>query len=497
MSPPKIVFYDSYLDSLKDKLGDGYVKVCLSPVSYRMISRLSEMLLWKTRYPEVDGISQHGWLAYDQFNAPIECESEPSEGEIDMTKDELLEWINGAIEDMTINVTQTVNCGCCDGVATSTTTTDDTPPDGYDIPVIEPDEPDVYVNEAEKCDRATYLMVQYRNACLTAVQGIEGGFTAFGDWADDAVGWILTNVGLVFSYDVYMYLREWMSLGAFTNTDDLISAYDPNFDSMVCSIVSSDTPAQAKTAVRGILESFVWSEVSPYARLAYKKIFELLPFDLVFDYDAVATLPPGYIGRSCCGGAVEQPYVPVMPSIGDYVLEPVTWTVTASEPDNEYNSVLYNRSVNDGNGISYSCQVARNAQLANGKGEMRAYIPSVTFLNGKYANWEYIGLIVEDRGTFSSSPEPEERESRGKASGSTPPGWEIGRIIHARQASSGTSDFIAENPDLDVRYVDDNIYGLSSQPDMRWTVLSPNDAEYTQIEYSHRVEYAMAVYKVT
>jgi len=215
-------------------------------------------------------------------------------------------------EDSEMINTQTVTingCGCCGESVTSTTTSgDNLPPDGYDVDNVEPIEPTAQTSDANKCDRGGYLMIQYRNACLTAVQGAQSSYSDFESWFLGLFDWLQGVLPL--SYDVFLRLQSWISTGDFTNTDDFLASFDPNYDAMCCAIFQAETASEAKTAVRNILESYVWGEVSVYARLAYKQMFESLPFGMIFDYDTVADLPPGYIGRTCCGSVPEPDWTP-------------------------------------------------------------------------------------------------------------------------------------------------------------------------------------------
>lgn len=203
-------------------------------------------------------------------------------------------------ENMAVNVTQTVNCGCGGAGGTVSNVVDDSaPPDGYTIPPIVPPVPIDTVQNVDKCNRATYLVVSFRNAVLTLSQGAEGSFTAFSDWFDGIIGWLVGYVPL--SYDVYLKIKSWSVAGEFTNTDNFLSAFDPNFDAMVCSLYSSATPEAGKVALRQMLETFVLDSVSPAMKLAILSVFENIPFDLMYDASADVVLPPGYVGRECCG----------------------------------------------------------------------------------------------------------------------------------------------------------------------------------------------------
>jgi len=219
---------------------------------------------------------------------------------IDMTEEEFRELLTLEIEKMSVSVTQTVNCGCgCGGSSVSNIVDDSAPPDDYTIPPIVPPVPVTVVDNVDKCDRANYLVVSFRNAVLTLSQGVEGSFTDFGDWFDGIVGWLVGHVPL--SYDVYLRVKQWAIAGEFTNTDQFIAAFDPNFDAMVCALYSSSSPDAGKVSLRQMLETFVLDSVSPAMKLAILSVFEGIQFELLYDAETVTELPPGYIGRECCG----------------------------------------------------------------------------------------------------------------------------------------------------------------------------------------------------
>jgi len=274
-----------------------------------------------------------------------------------------------------VTVTQTVNCGGCGGTTggSSSVIDDDTlvPPDGYDIPDVDDTEPVDVVSAADKCDRIGYLLVQYRNACLTAIQGMEGSYTAFESWFDGIVGWLVGWMPM--SYDVYLSMREWSNLGAFANTDDFLSAYDPNFDAMICSAYQAETATDAKTAVRGILEQFVWSDVSVYARLAYKQIFEAMPFGLAFDASIDAVIPPGYSNRECCGG---------IPVDTDFPIAPVGYSWVP-----QYGAVLHNPT-------RASALVAENGFNVSTTGDIANYAIVQFFFEDMVELGNVVGLLM-------------------------------------------------------------------------------------------------------
>jgi len=220
----------------------------------------------------------------------------------EMTEEELENLIKGVLEDMTIQINQTVNCGCgCGDSACNSTVVDEEnmPPDGYDVEDSEGYEPPAIVLDSDKCNRLGYLLVSYRNSCLTAIQQLNSGYDKFNDWFDGIVGWLVGYVPL--SYDVYVRMKEWLGGMVSSDTDDFIAGFDPNFEEMLCIAFSSDTAADAKAGVRQVLEDYVWSGVNPFARLAYKELYEQMPFDMAFDASVAADIPPGYENRSCCG----------------------------------------------------------------------------------------------------------------------------------------------------------------------------------------------------
>jgi len=313
MPEQKFLFSGAYLEEHKNAFGDDdCIMLLLSPTAFFLLADMSRMLLWPTRYEE-KVVPEEAWEYYRQMNNPscVQVDVNVDFSEMAQQMEDLIKAIVEKeiemINNQTVNINKGCGCGCtCGQSVCQCNQIDDTmlPPNDYDVPDIDPDNPVVPVAGASKCDRSGYLLIQYRNSVLTAIEGLEGGYQSFVDWFDSLVAWLSSSVPL--SYDVYMSIKEWANMGAFTNTDDFLAGFDPNFDSMLCAMYSSSSADNAKTAVRAILENYVWSGMSPYARLASKRLFELMPFDLIFDASIDADIPPGYQGRTCCGGVPES-----------------------------------------------------------------------------------------------------------------------------------------------------------------------------------------------
>jgi len=162
---PKFFWDGGYLSELETRLGDECIFLCLSPVSFRMLTDMSAMLLWATRYEE-GIVPEVGKIAHQELNVPCLTDfyslleelnnKEWLEGQFDALGSRMTE-----LEDMDVIVNQTVtSCGCgCDGDTSSTTQT-------VNNPIIDPNETGitpayntaaVVLVDIARCRAANYL----------------------------------------------------------------------------------------------------------------------------------------------------------------------------------------------------------------------------------------------------------------------------------------------------------------------------------------------------
>ncbi len=163
---PKFLWNNAYLEKLAVELGDECIFLCLSPVSFRMLTDMTKMLLWATRYEE-GAVSELGITAYRELNVPC---LEDFYSRLDAIELNNSDWLKSQFDDLgsrmteleDMNVTQTVNVGCgCDGVATSSSTTNTI--DGFtidpeDTGIVPPYMTDIVnIVDSLQCRSANYL----------------------------------------------------------------------------------------------------------------------------------------------------------------------------------------------------------------------------------------------------------------------------------------------------------------------------------------------------
>lgn len=225
------------------------------------------------------------------------CLGEGGDGQSldDMTKDELIQIIEDI---MTITITNNV-CGCCGGgVSSGGAIGDDYDiPYDYDVPPTDSDNPPYAVSLPEKCNRASYIMYQYRLACLTWKDNI-ALYSAFSKFWEFITGAMWS--GYPPAYEMYVQLKMWAENQMIT--EQFVEAFDPYYNEMVCALFSADNANQGRAAVRQVLESNVFGAVAIPLALAYKKIWESLPVEAVYDGSLQIALPASFQGRECCGG---------------------------------------------------------------------------------------------------------------------------------------------------------------------------------------------------
>ncbi len=66
---PKFYWDGAYLSELEKELGDRCIFLCLSPVSFRILTDMTAMLLWPTRYKEGE-VPDVGRIAHQELNVP-------------------------------------------------------------------------------------------------------------------------------------------------------------------------------------------------------------------------------------------------------------------------------------------------------------------------------------------------------------------------------------------------------------------------------------------
>ena len=104
MVKPKIFWDVDFLENLSQQLGDECVLLCLSPISFHMLTDMAEMLNWHTRFTS-DEVPEIAREAYKQMSLPCDL-------------DELFESIGNIEETVTSlesefrNMNIHVNCGC-------------------------------------------------------------------------------------------------------------------------------------------------------------------------------------------------------------------------------------------------------------------------------------------------------------------------------------------------------------------------------------------------
>lgn len=239
---------------------------------------------------------------------------------VDLTviEEKLGEIANGIANDGEDDMsTVNVYCGCgnsCGGGGCCSGDDDNMPPDDYIVAPIEIEEPETVVLDSEKCNRANYLMVQYRSACLSLLDNMST-YTVFFDFWKIIVGAFFGEVPS--AYNLFMKLKNW-TVGQLV-TDMFVNAFDSEFNTLVCIIFSADTATQAKESVREYMENIVIPNVSYPLGLAYLSMLEELPFSAVFDAEQDVGMPNSFYGRECCGDVPLDVELPALPSSYAYV----------------------------------------------------------------------------------------------------------------------------------------------------------------------------------
>lgn len=167
---PKFLWNNAYLEKLAIELGDECIFLCLSPVSFRMLTDMTKMLLWATRYEE-GAVSELGKIAYTELNVPC---LEDFYSRLDAIELNNSDWLQSQfddlgsrmteLEEMDVIVNQTVNscgCGCDDGTTTTTTNTvDGITIDPEDTGITPPYDTEIVTAvDSVRCRAANYLAV--------------------------------------------------------------------------------------------------------------------------------------------------------------------------------------------------------------------------------------------------------------------------------------------------------------------------------------------------
>lgn len=111
MAQPKFLWNVGYLEQLESELQDTGRKVlCLSPVSFRLLANMSQMLTWPTRFGLTSGdeLPDLAKIAYQEMNIPI---TSPLDC---WTESDIEDWIKDT-DKMTIIINNTNNCSSCSG----------------------------------------------------------------------------------------------------------------------------------------------------------------------------------------------------------------------------------------------------------------------------------------------------------------------------------------------------------------------------------------------
>lgn len=111
---PKFLWDVGYLENLKTELGDKRVLLCLSPLSFRLLANMSNMLTWPTRFGLSRGEPIPNFIqdCYGELNNPQDI--------VGCFGSDVLEDLIVNSEDIMIQITNNIDC-CC-GVSSSPST---------------------------------------------------------------------------------------------------------------------------------------------------------------------------------------------------------------------------------------------------------------------------------------------------------------------------------------------------------------------------------------
>lgn len=274
---PKFLWDNAYLEKLAIEMGDECIFLCLSPVSFRMLTDMSAMLLWGTRYEDGE-VSELGITAHRELNVPCILDGLFDRlDELELLNNDVLQGMfedlgrrMTELEQMDINVNQTVNtggCGCSDNATTTTTTTGGGFIDPTATGIIPPYLSDpVSFSDHVKCRSANYLALKVASTTRTlgqigdagggvvAILGIIGyALTWLSPIAGDEV--IATGILLRWVYGAIV-LGESLD-GVFEYFSDLANAMDAKVSELVCLLYNYNTSSELGASLSGWIENMV------------------------------------------------------------------------------------------------------------------------------------------------------------------------------------------------------------------------------------------------
>ena len=334
---PKFYWNGEYLSELETELGDECIFLCLSPISFRMLTDMTAMLLWNTRYK--DGVvPELAKKAYRELNVPC---LHDFYAKLDAIELQNIDWLKSMIDDlgsriteleeMDINVTQTVNgCGCGSGATTTNTNqTDGFTLDPDETGIVPPYMTDpVVIVDSAKCRAVNYLVVKvaYMARSMSnlgtagqVLAGIVGMLYAIFTWVDvvpgdEVPGTIIGFAGLL---SIAMKISTLIGLTDFVWVvfDDVADALDDPEDKQaaICSLYNWENALELGENLTGLINSKVDGlDTSTEIKIALKEIFgmvfgpqlvnwfvehieSIVPADFVSQYECIC----GATGDSC------------------------------------------------------------------------------------------------------------------------------------------------------------------------------------------------------
>ena len=275
---PKFYWDGGYLSELETRLGDECIFLCLSPVSFRMLTDMSAMLLWATRYQE-GMVPEVGRIAHRELNVPCLQDLYSRLEAIELNNSD---WLQSKfddlgsrmteLEEMDINVTQTVGGGCGCGCGGDTTSTTQTTSGGV---IIDPEDTGIippYMTEAIivsdpiKCRSANYLAAKVISTIRTIGQiGDTGGTVAAILFAITfAITWLSPIPGdeIIATSILFRWALSLIGLGesldfTFEYFSDLANLMEEREEEFVCILYDYNTSSELGSSLSGWIENTV------------------------------------------------------------------------------------------------------------------------------------------------------------------------------------------------------------------------------------------------
>jgi len=298
-----------------------YLRALVGSLSY-----LGTWLAWERDEEKRGRLAAIAWKdandrTFDEM--PLGCGEDCPDCELcDMTKEELAEIIKQELENMTINITNTVGCGCgCEGT-TVNNTADMTPPDL--VPVDPGDyvpgdyEPGIVQSDAQKCNMANYLVYAIRLSLMRAIEHDSDldGFNGFiSDLWGGMVDWVEGKLGAI-TYGSFVWIMRSIN-GNQTAAGRVADAFDEHFDYYVCQLFQATDPTNAYQRIFVALRDTIQDDD---IRSSAQDIAQVMPYQVLFASVGAIEIPAGFEGRECCGSTPvpEEPGVSV-PDTGNYI----------------------------------------------------------------------------------------------------------------------------------------------------------------------------------